>query len=88
MSKAPKLKEGIDYIYDPQRRLKVDPKELDPRYKETIEQAWHEADMLVLDKFTHDAIVKVQKKILKEKYGIDYKHHYELNPEIISAHYM
>lgn len=79
------LKEGIDYVYD-SCGLKIHPNELKSEYRDIIEKVGWEADQTVIAKNFHvfDA-VELQKKILKERYGIEWKHCYELNPELVKA---
>jgi len=78
------LIEGVDFEYDELGR-RVDPKENDLKYKDILHQAWldAEASFEVPWKWPDFVIEipKLQKKILKERYGIDYKTVEELNPD-------
>lgn len=79
------LVEGIDFVYVPcvDGRLKVDAKEHDPVYRDIIEKAWRQADKeLVSWWLWHIDLARLQKKILKERYGITWRSIYELNPEV------
>lgn len=66
--------------------IKNDPKEKDPEYKNIIEKARLEAIESLKDTWPETAfgschvIWNEQKRILKEKYNIDWKSPRELNP--------
>jgi len=67
--------------------LESDPKEYDPKYRSIIAAAETEAEKIVADMGisgmgTCHAIWGEQKKILKEKHGIDWKSPAEMNPEV------
>ena len=79
------FKEGVDFVYDPRygKSIRLDVKEFDPKYKDIIERAFFEAeDELVSWDWPELDVPKLQKKILKERYGIDYRTFHELNPDI------
>jgi len=75
------LIEGVDYICN-EGGLRIDAKEYDPAYKDILHKAFLEAEdeLPNWDNPNYDVPV-LQKKILKERYGIDYRTHFELNPE-------
>jgi len=68
-----------------QRRLKHDPKEDDPKYRDIIKQAETEANELVDREYPDaslgrcHAVWAEQKRILKEKHGIDWQSPRDLN---------
>ena len=79
-----KLVEGIDFVYS-KYGYRIDPKEEDPRYKDILHKAWLEAENELGSWEWPDFVIetpKQQKKILKERYSIDYKTTRELNPEV------
>jgi len=67
------------------RRLKHDPKEDDPKYRDIIKQAEKEADEIIDRECPGaslgrcHAVWAEQKRILKEKHGIDWKTPREMN---------
>lgn len=67
------------------RLIKHDPKEEDPKYKDIIEQARIEAEDIISKEYPDaslgrcHAVWAEQKRILKEKHGIDWKTPKELN---------
>jgi hypothetical protein len=82
-------KEGVDYfvVKDGIRR---DIKEQDPKLKKLIELAGQEAEKILKESspgcdkwlgYCH-SVWGEQQRILKEKYGIDWKTPAELNPDI------
>ena len=79
------LKEGVDFVYDASG-YRIDPKTNDPRYKDLLYKTWlaAEAALEVPWKWPDFVIEtpKLQKKILKEKYGINYRTREELNPDV------
>jgi hypothetical protein len=80
------LVEGVDFVYVPGwkgRRLKKDVKDFDPKYADILYKAFMEAENeLVCWDFPNFDVPKLQKKILKERYGIDYRTFHELNPDV------
>ena len=80
------LMEGVDFVYVPcvDGRIKYDAKEYDPKYRDILDKAFHEADQNLKSwGLWHWDVARLQKKILKEKYGITWRHIYELNPEMV-----
>ena len=79
------LVEGIDFIYVHSSNsvdIRRDPKDFDPKYKEILDKAFSEAEAEYDWKgWAMMDIPVLQKKILKEKYGIVWRSIYELNPE-------
>ena len=82
------LAEGVDFVYH--GGMKRDPKDFDPKYEDILCKAHMEADQLIADEITAQSggflaieHMRLQKKVLKKKYGIIWRHIYELNPEMI-----
>jgi len=85
--------ESEDYSDYPEDRdgFKYDPKERNQRYRSIIKKAEEEAEELVSKKYPNirkmmggcHAIWGEQKRILKEKYDIDWKTPKELNPLVL-----
>jgi len=72
--------------------LEIDPKERDPKYRKIIEDVEREArDNLIKELGPEQArregfcflLWGEQKRILKEKYGIDWKSPDEMNPDVL-----
>lgn len=67
--------------------MKRNPKEKDPKIREIIKKAEEEAEEILKDKPKIEGFCYMlwseQKRILKEKYGIDWKSPDEMNPDII-----
>jgi hypothetical protein len=81
-------KEGIDYFID-RDGIRCDIKERDPKFRSIIKQADKEAEEKVLKEFGGKhmfgechAIWDETKRILKEKYNIDWKTPAEMNPDV------
>ena len=81
ISKA--LVHGVDFVYNQYGR-RSDPKDLDPAYAEILYKSHMEAEAELPVPWTDPEmdIPALQKKILKERYGIDYRTFHELNPEV------
>jgi hypothetical protein len=69
---------------------KRDPKERDPRYRHIIKVAEQEAEEEVAREYGNKMFLGkchmvwgIQKEILKNKYGIDWKDPAEMNPDIM-----
>ena len=89
------LAEGVDFVYvrccnGTDERLKRDPKDFDQKYEDILYKTHMEADQLILEEeayklhgFLAYDHMELKKKILKEKYGITWRHIYELNPEMV-----
>ena len=80
------LVEGVDFIYvyssDGKHRFRRDPKDFDPEYKEILDKAFFEAEAEYDWKgWTMIDIPRLQRRILKEKYGITWRSIYDLNPD-------
>lgn len=74
------LIEGVDYFY--KNGMRHDVKEKDPKYKDVIEKAFFEAEEELVEWiYPMYDIPLMQKKILKERYCINWRTFYELNAE-------
>ena len=86
--KFDKLVEGVDFVYVAcynGRRIRHDVKDHDPQYKDVLYKAFMEAEdelPVPWDDPPNFSIAQLQKKILKERYGIEYRTFYELNPGV------
>ncbi len=82
------LVEGVDFVYfSPypacKEPYKVDPKEVNPVFKDILHKAWLEAEaQLPSWEFPEYDVPILQKKILQEQYGISLRTVHELNPEM------
>jgi|GEM_PF-2786517 len=75
------LVEGVDYVFN--GSIKIDAIKYKPEYKDFLHKVWLEAEAELpnWDNPNHDVPVMF-KKILKERYGIAYRTHFELNPDV------
>jgi hypothetical protein len=75
------FKEGIDYVV--RDGLRVDAKEFDPRFKNIMKKADEDAEMGVVrrDLFWFD-IWRNKKRILKDRYRLQWRSLAELNPNV------
>jgi len=82
------LEFGVDFVYySPypgcKNPYKVNPKEVDPNFTDILNKAWLEAEAALPSWDCPEIDVPIlQKKILKERYGINFRTVNELNPDL------